>query len=101
MNKRPVGEKLRDSSVYSSAHKRFVPFFFGSYDRALLIKWKLYLLFNRIYIRYIYIYRMSLKMDRSHIGGGEWIKGSKKFLYYFEILVVFELEKETSKPICG
>jgi len=116
VNKRPVGEKLWDGSAYSSARKRSVPVFFGSYDRALvkLVKWKLYLLFNRIYIRYIYIYiyiymymyiyvyRMSLKMDRSHIGGGEWIKGSKKFLYYFEILaVVFELEKETSKPICG
>jgi len=41
-------------------------------------------------------------MDRSHIEGGEWIKGNKKFLYYFEILiVVFELEKRKSKPICG
>ena len=40
-------------------------------------------------------------MDRSHIGGEEWIKENKKFLYYFEIfVVVFELEKETSKPIC-
>jgi len=39
-------------------------------------------------------------MGRSHIGGREWIKGNKKFLYYFEILaVVFELEKETSKPM--
>jgi len=40
-------------------------------------------------------------MDPSHIGDGEWIKGNKKFLYYFEILaIVFELEKEMSKPIC-
>jgi len=37
-------------------------------------------------------------MDRSYIGGGEWIKGNKKFLYHFEILVVlFKLEKEMSK----
>ena len=44
---------------------------------------------------------MSHKMAPSHIGGEEWIKGNKKFLYYFEILViVFELEKEMSKPIC-
>ena len=43
----------------------------------------------------MYIYKVSLKMDRSHIEGGEWIKENKKFLYYFEILiVVFELEKE-------
>jgi len=46
------------------------------------------------------IYRVSLKMGRRHIG--DEIKENKKFLYYFEILtVVFELEKETSKPICG
>jgi len=46
------------------------------------------------------IYRVFLKMD--HIGDKEWIKGNKKFLYHFEIFaVVFELEKETSKPICG
>jgi len=39
-------------------------------------------------------------MGPSHIGDGEWIKG-KKFLYYFEMLaIVFELEKEMSKPIC-
>jgi len=37
-------------------------------------------------------------MGWGHIG--EWIKRIKKFLYHFEILaVVFELEKETSKPI--
>ena len=53
-----------------------------------------------IYI-YIYTYRVSHKMGTSHIGNGEWIKGNKKFLYYFEILaIVFELEKEISKPIC-
>jgi len=41
-------------------------------------------------------------MGLGHIGGEEWIKGNKKFLYHFEILaVVFELEKETSKLICG
>ena len=41
-------------------------------------------------------------MGRGHIGGGEWIKGNKKFLYYFEIFaIVFELEKKTSKPIYG
>jgi len=54
-----------------------------------------------IYI-YIYTYRVSLNIGWSHIEGGECIKGNKKFLYYFEILaVVFELEKETSKPICS
>jgi len=43
---------------------------------------------------------MSHKMDPSHIEVGEWIKGNKKFLYYFEILaIVFKLEKEMSKPI--
>jgi len=41
-------------------------------------------------------------MGRSHIEDGEWIKRNKKFLHYFEILaVVFELEKKTSRPICG
>ena len=50
----------------------------------------------------IYTYRVSLKMGRDHIGGGVWIKGNKKFLYHFEILVVvLELEKETSKSICS
>jgi len=40
-------------------------------------------------------------MGPSHIGGGEWIKENKKFLYYFEILaIIFELDKEMSKPIC-
>jgi len=40
-------------------------------------------------------------MSTSHVEGGEWIKGNKKFLYYFEIFaIVFELEKEMSKPIC-
>ena len=44
---------------------------------------------------------MSLKMGPSHIGDGEWIKGNKKFLYYFEILAIAsELEKKMSKPIC-
>ncbi|KYM78928.1 UPF0293 protein C16orf42 [Atta colombica] len=39
-------------------------------------------------------------MGPSHNGGGEWIKGNKKFLYYFEILaIVFELEKKMSKPM--
>ena len=55
-----------------------------------------------ICILILYIYRVSLKMGRSHIGGGEWIKRNKKFLYYFEILaIVFELEKKMSKLICG
>ena len=40
-------------------------------------------------------------MGPNHIGDGEWIKGNKKFLYYFEVLaIVFELEKEMSKTIC-
>ena len=48
------------------------------------------------------MYRVSLNIGWSHIEDGECIKGNKKFLYYFEILaVVFELEKETSKPICN
>jgi len=44
-------------------------------------------------------------MGPSHIGDEEWIKG-KKFLYYSYIIlreilaIVFELEKEMSKPIC-
>jgi len=29
-------------------------------------------------------YKVFLKMGLSHIGDGEWIKGNKKFLYYFE-----------------
>ena len=48
-----------------------------------------------------YVQRLSHKLDPSHNGDGEWIKGNKKFLYYFEVLaIVFELEKEMSKPIC-
>ena len=48
-----------------------------------------------------YIYRVSLKKGPSHIGSVDWIKGNKKFLYYFEIFaIVFELEKEMSKPLC-
>jgi len=44
-----------------------------------------------IYI-YIYIYiRVSHKIGTSHIGGGEWIKGNKKF--YFEILYNFRIRK--------
>jgi len=43
---------------------------------------------------------VSLKMGRSHIGGGEWIKGNTKFVYYFEILaVIFELEKKSQYAI--
>ena len=39
-------------------------------------------------------------MDQSHIGDGD--QREQKFLYYFEIVaVVFELEKEKSKSICG
>jgi len=63
----------------------------------------IYILNNVIYqlIFYIYIYtHVSLKMGQDHIGSGEWIKRNKKFLYHFEILAVFELKKETSKPIC-
>ena len=30
---------------------------------------------------YIYIYRVSLKMGRGHIGGGEWIKNGTKNSY--------------------
>jgi len=50
----------------------------------------------------LYIYRVPLKMDRNHIEGGEDGSKETKNSYYFEKLaVVFELEKETSKPICG
>jgi len=47
-------------------------------------------------ILYVYIvYTVSHKMDPRVENGG-----NKKFLYYFEIFaIVFELEKEMSKPI--
>ena len=52
------------------------------------------------YFRIYIVYRVSSKMG--YIGSGEWIKRNKQFLYYFDILaIIFELEKEMSKPIYG
>jgi len=44
----------------------------------------------RIYMCiYIYTYTQGVSyMGPSHIGGGEWIKENKKFLYYFEVLAI-------------
>jgi len=70
--------------------------------------------FNSLAEDTVSLVRLSLSVYRSQASTGclrnkvgtiedvEWVKENKKVWYHFEIfVVVFELKKKTSKPMCG